>query len=70
MRNSRGILEIVDNVQLSVPGRDRVTGRYRGVAPGLPLVRKFPYRKEILPLGRKKEGNENYKEKRRKFWDE
>ena len=26
---------------------------------GLPLVRKFPYCKEILPLGRKKKGNEN-----------
>ena len=36
-------------------------------ASGIPLVRKFPYRKEILPLGRKKEGNENCKEKEGNF---
>ena len=30
----------------------------------LPFVGKFPYLKEILPFGRKKEGDENCKEMR------
>ena len=33
----------------------------------LPLVRKFPYCKEISPFGTKKEGNENCKEKEGNF---
>ena len=37
-----------------------------GLYSVLPLVRKFPYCKEVLPFGRIKEGNENCKERRRK----